>query len=1009
MSDAVDKSTISEQKFKALFKGTSFPSYVWKIIEDDLILIEYNNSAAKITDGRIKDYLGCKASEIYKDQFEFYEGLYQCAFSRSNVFKEIKSICTTSGEEKFKSVNYSYIPPDLVLVLTEDITERKRIEQKLKKSEEKYKSIAEFFPDIIYEIDKSGKLSYVNPMGYETFGYQKDEVIGKMSMIQFVVPEQRGKLIQNAKRFFSGELIEPDIYTFQKKDGAIFYGRVHSRPIYKEGKIVGIRGVLHDVHKLIEIKEKLKKLNLELEQRVEERTKKLKESEEKFYKAFNSNALSMSISSINDGRFIEVNDVFLNDLGLTREEVIGKSSKELNLWVDENQRDEMIRNIEGKGSMSNFHVRFRTKSGEIRQGLFSVSKITLKNKPYLLNIVNDITEYREAGLKLKDSEQKYSAIVNAFDGLIYICSQDYIVEFMNENFIQRTGYDGTGEACFKALHNLNNICPWCVNDRVFSGETVRWEVQSPKDNHWFYVVNTPINHPDGSISKMGMIMDITERKQIEEKLRRSEERYRTLVETMTDGLAVIDENNCFTYVNISFSKMIGYSYDELLGTYVFNYLDKRNQQKVEYEISKRKKGEAEPYELVWTHKNGQKVYTIMAPKPLYDNGNYIGAFAVITNITQRIIAEQHLRDSEEKYRRLFENSPEAIMLTNMDGFVLDINSAAEKIFGLGKNEVTGRYYYQFEIFNSDQIAIIKNRILDLSLGKQKKFEEFKIKRKDGSSLWVLFQASIIKLRNEPCILSIAQDITEKKKAETIIEKELIKLKELDDIKNELITRASHELKTPLTSILGSAELFLKLYKGVYTDEMKQLIKIIYKGGKRLENLVKNTIDISLMESKSISFRKEKEDIGKLIDECVNDLISLADKRELSLECNLQENIFIHVDKNKIIQVIKNVISNAIQNTPPKGKVSINLKKMKKNVEISIKDTGVGLSETELQRIFQKFGKIERYGKDYNVDIEGPGLGLYLAKKIIEMHEGKIWAESEGLNKGATFIIELPVN
>lgn len=155
----------------------------------------------------------------------------------------------------------------------------------------------------------------------------------------------------------------------------------------------------------------------------------------------------------------------------------------------------------------------------------------------------------------------------------------------------------------------------------------------------------------------------------------------------------------------------------------------------------------------------------------------------------------------------------------------------------------------------------------------------------------LYQSTIVKLGNNPYVLVIAQDITEIKKAEKLIEEELIKLKELDDIKNELNTRASHELKTPLTSILGSAELFLNLYKGVYTDEMKQLIEIIYKGGKRLENLVKNTIDISLMESKSISFRREKEDIGKLINECADDLIYLADKRELSLELNVQKFLY----------------------------------------------------------------------------------------------------------------------
>ena len=401
------------------------------------------------------------------------------------------------------------------------------------------------------------------------------------------------------------------------------------------------------------------------------------------------------------------------------------------------------------------------------------------------------------------------------------------------------------------------------------------------------------------------------------------------------------------------------------------------------------------------------VYRHFEARHLYFSEDQVAVF--VREITASKKAEQELIESEEKYRQLFENSPEIIVLANPDGVILEYNSAAEKAFGYRKDEVIGRYYYKFGIFDSDQISIINKRYKEILRGKQKKFEEFKVKRKDSSSFWILFQSTIVKLGNKPYILALAQDITEIKKAEKLIEEELIKLKRLDDIKNELITRASHEFKTPLTSILASAELFLNLFKGVYTEEMKQLIEIIYEGGKRLENLVKKTIDISLIESESISYMREREDIGKLINKCVNDLIYLADKRELSLELNVQENIFIQIDKNKITEVIKNILSNAIKNTPPKGIISISLKRMKKHLEISIKDTGVGFTEIELQRIFQKFGKIERYGKDFDVDLEGPGLGLYLAKQIIEMHGGNIWAESEGLNKGATFTIELPIN
>ena len=127
------------------------------------------------------------------------------------------------------------------------------------------------------------------------------------------------------------------------------------------------------------------------------------------------------------------------------------------------------------------------------------------------------------GKALKESEAHYRAIVEAFDGLIYICSQDYRIKFMNRQFIERTGYDATGELCYKALHDLDSICPWCVNERVFKGETVRWEVQSPKDNHWYYIVNTPIYHTDGTISKQAMILDITEIKKAEEELKRLSE------------------------------------------------------------------------------------------------------------------------------------------------------------------------------------------------------------------------------------------------------------------------------------------------------------------------------------------------------------------------------------------------------------------------------------------------------------------------------------------------------
>ncbi len=154
----------------------------------------------------------------------------------------------------------------------------------------------------------------------------------------------------------------------------------------------------------------------------------------------------------------------------------------------------------------------------------------------IAELENSETLRKRAEESLKESLSMTSSMVEAFDGLVYICSENYEVEFANKRLIERTGYNPIGQKCYKALHNLDEICPWCVNERVFKGETVRWEVQSPKDNHWYYIVNTPIYHTDGSLSKMAMIQDITERKQIEEKLRRVHDELEIRVRNRTSEL-----------------------------------------------------------------------------------------------------------------------------------------------------------------------------------------------------------------------------------------------------------------------------------------------------------------------------------------------------------------------------------------------------------------------------------------------------------------------------------------
>ncbi len=145
-------------------------------------------------------------------------------------------------------------------------------------------------------------------------------------------------------------------------------------------------------------------------------------------------------------------------------------------------------------------------------------RYTAQLKSINLRLQQEIAERIQTEQALARSEARYRAMIEAFDGFIYICSPDYRIEFMNDRLKERTGYDATGRNCYEALHEKDSVCTWCVNDKVLRGETVEWEVQSPKDNRWYHVTNTPIRNTDGTISKQAMIIDITERKAMEEEL-----------------------------------------------------------------------------------------------------------------------------------------------------------------------------------------------------------------------------------------------------------------------------------------------------------------------------------------------------------------------------------------------------------------------------------------------------------------------------------------------------------
>ncbi|KKL21809.1 hypothetical protein LCGC14_2441740, partial [marine sediment metagenome] len=246
------------------------------------------------------------------------------------------------------------------------------------------------------------------------------------------------------------------------------------------------------------------------------------------------------------------------------------------------------------------------------------------------------------------------------------------------------------------------------------------------------------------------------------------------------------------------------------------------------------------------------------------------------------------------------------------------------------------------------------------------------------------------------------DITERKQVEH-------KLKEINELKSEFLRRASHELKTPLISIKGFSDLILAVHSQQLSPEIRSKLNEINLGCERLQNIINNLLKTSRLESPELTPKTQREDLSFLLKFCVHELKSIAEARNQQIDLDIHDGQYACFEKEEIHDVISNLLTNAIKYTPPNGRIKLKTEITGNFVTISVEDNGIGFSEADKAKIFQQFGKIERYGQGLDLGIDGTGLGLYISKRIVESHGGEIWMESEGKNNGSTFYFTVPIN
>ena len=199
-----------------------------------------------------------------------------------------------------------------------------------------------------------------------------------------------------------------------------------------------------------------------------------------------------------------------------------------------------------------------------------------------------------------------------------------------------------------------------------------------------------------------------------------------------------------------------------------------------------------------------------------------------------------------------------------------------------------------------------------------------------------------------------------------------------------------------------------LHKNEFDGLVLSSLNQIRRGCIMFEKTINDILNTAYLESDQVKLNLAREDLSFLINYCVSDLKGLALSRNHEITVDIHDKLITTFEKERIYEVLSNLIINAIKYTTPGGNIEIKSEITNDFYKISVKDSGIGFIEEEIAHLFTQFGKIERYGQGWDLGVEGTGLGLYISKRIVELHDGKIWVESEGRNKGSTFYFTLPI-
>ena len=1017
----------SEENFRNLFENAK--DTVLLADAQTGIIVDVNTAGCKMLDLPKEKIIGIHQSQLHPPEMrEKYKKVFYEHVEKGLVDSEDTVIQRADGSQIHCEISANvakYRDKQIIQGVFRDITERKRMEKALADEATRRRILVEQSRDGIVVLDQDGKVYEANRRFAEMLGYTQEETM-KLSVWDWEYlypPEQVKEMIRTVTE--EGDHFETQ---HKRKDGSTYDVEISTN-----GAIFAGQKLIFCVCRDITERKQMEKA--------------LKDSEEKLSKAFHASPDAISIFTLKDGTFLEVNDSYVRITGYSHDELIGNNAESLNMWVNQRQRNKMLRKIKQRVKIRREEYQFRSRSGEIRTMLVSTEHVQIGGKPCVLMVSTDITESKKVSKKLQESQEFNTNLMEKAPSQVMVINADTSIRYVNPSWEKLNGWTK------EEVIGLKVPYPWWPEEirddfiepflEVMKGGDGKGEALAQKKNgesYWISMNWTPVKRNGKLMYLLINSIDITDQKKAEEALKESEEKFSRAFHSSPVIIAITTlKDGRYVDVNDSYIRTTGYTREEIIGRQStdVNVWEKPEDRDRLYKILK-KHGRVSNDKFNFRMKSGEIRTWLFSAEPITLGGEEC-LIGVSTDVTELNKAQEAVRESEEKFSKAFRSSPESISITNLrNGEFIEVNDGFLRSSGYTREEVIGRTAREISLWANEKD---RNRMLRL-LKKQGSVsnEEFNFIVKSGEIRTMLFSADMINIGGEPCIIAVRNDITERKQMvdelrahrdnleELVLERtneltvanrrlkheleerekaeqQLLQAKNdaetANRAKSEFLARTSHEIRTPIHGVMGMLNLALD---GQLEPDQRQYLKMAMGSAESLLDIINDILDLSKIEARQAEPEKSHFNLKTTFEDALETMAVSAYKKGLEFTFRVPRGLPTELvgDEGRLRQILVNLIGNAIKFTE-RGEIALSVEMLSDKggeveLHFAVRDTGIGIPGEEQDVIFEPFqqadGSINRhYG--------GTGLGLTISQHLINLMGGRIWVESRP-GEGSTF-------